>query len=229
MVGGAPPRQTPSKKAWKWLAFAVVVALLLLRLLFVELVVVRGNTMAPSVLHGDVLLVASRGDVELGSVVLVEHDGRTTLRRVLAGPGARIASTDGVLTLGDMPAEVRVDGTFAYRDPGEEQRRPRRQQRYVEHAGEIQNVILGDHIGAARPWLLDLPELEVPVGHVFVLCDNRRTCPLDERSGVVPLEWIQGVATHLLWTGDARLEEDQGSGGFRPLTSTGEGSEPPRK
>lgn len=227
VVGAAPRRRLPWKSGWKWAAAAAVVALLVFRLVFVELVVVRGNTMAPAVLDGDALLVATRGDVRVGRIVLIEFDGRTVLRRIVAGPGARVTSVDGVLAVDEVPMEVRVDGTFAYRDTGEAQRRPRRQQRYIERAGEVQHAILGDHVGAAHPWLLDLPELEVPRGHVFVLCDNRRTCPLDERSGVVPLEWIEGVATHVLWTGDARLEDDHGAGGFSPLTS--EGSTPPRK
>lgn len=231
VVGPAPRRRAPSKRRWRLAVVAGVAAVLLIRLVFLELVVVRGHTMAPAALDGDVLLVLRRADPKVGDVVLVEHQEHTVVRRVVAAPGDRVTAVDGVLTLDDVPLETRVDGTFAYREPGEAGR-PRRQQRYIERGPHGQHAVLGSHTGAARPWLLELPALEVPPGHVFVLCDNRRTCPLDERSGVVPLSWVQGVATHRVWAGDARAEPDPQGDGWRALASASEpeeGSEPPRK
>ncbi len=220
-IGAAPRRKLPSLRRWRWLVGALLFVALSLRLALLELVVVRGNTMAPVVLDGDVLLIKSRAEAKVGDVVLVEHEGRSVVRRVLATAGARITAIDGVLTVDEVPLETRVDGTFAYRDTGDEPR-PLRQQRFVERLGEgPQHEILGDHVGAARPWLFELPDLEVPSGYVFVLCDNRRTCPLDERSGVVPIDWIDGVASRRAWTGGARLSGERVQGAL--------GSTPPRK
>jgi signal peptidase I len=229
-VGPAPQRRSHSRSRWIWASVVALLMLLLLRFVYVELVVVRGHTMAPAALDGDVLLVARRATPEIGDVVLVEQDGKTVLRRVLAGPGTRVTAVDGVLTLDDVPVETRVDGTFTYLEPGPDGR-THRQQRYLEQGALHQHPILGNHVGAALPWLLELPDLEVPPGHVFVLCDNRRACPLDERSGVVDVDWLQGVATHRVWAGDTHAEEDSQSGGWKALTpsGSGEGPEPPRK
>ncbi len=227
VVGSAPRRQVPPRRVLKWLAAGVVFSLLLARLVLFEPIVVRGNTMAPIAADGDVLLVMSHPEPRAGDLVLVLHEGRAVLRRVLATPGQRVGSADGALTLDGIPLRTRVSGTFTYRDPN--LKAPRRQQRLTETMDvtdhqQLTWSILGDHVGAARPWALELPGLEVPDGHVFVLCDNRRTCPLDERSGVLPITWIKGVATHLFWHGGARADEGApppGYGGFAPLSAAG--------
>ncbi len=227
VVGPAPQRRLPSKGRWKWAVALAVLVLLVVRFVYMELVIVRGQTMAPAALDGDVLLVARRSTPRVGDLVLVEHDEQTVLRRILAGPGTRVTAVDGVLTLDDVPLETRVDGTFTYREPGGDGR-THRQHRYLEQGTNEQHPILGNHVGAARLWLLELPDLEVPPGHFFVLCDNRRSCPLDERSGVVAMDWLHGVVTHRVLAG---AEDDAQSGGWKALrpSESVEGAEPPRK
>ena len=177
--------------------------LLLVRLFLFELVIVRGNTMAPSILEGDVLLIQAQPEVALGDVVLIEQGERRVLRRVLASEGQRIASLDGLLLIDDLPLEVHVEEPFAYR----EAERTLRQQSFMEPLGpKLKHHILGDHLGSAKPWVMELPELTVPPGHLFLLCDNRRSCPLDKLSGVVPKAWISGRVKDLLWQGEARIQ-----------------------
>jgi signal peptidase I len=200
------------------------IALLVLRLAFVELVAVHGNTMAPAVLDGDVLLVMAQTKPTLGDVVLVDIGGQTVVRRVIGLAGHRIGSLAGVLTRDELPVATHVAGTFAWREVSEEQEAPQhRQHHFVEALTEDRlHRMLGDHVGAAKPWMLELPEVEVPPGALFVLCDNRRQCPLDERSGVVPTTAITGVVHSLLWYGDARVEPVAHRpfyGAFKPLAS----------
>jgi hypothetical protein len=80
--------------------------------------------------------------------------------------------------------------------------------------------VLGDHIGAGRPWRLAFEPVVVEPAFLFVLCDNRRACPPDERMGLVPASAVVGVAKRLLRAGDARVKPlrlDQGE--VVPLTA----------
>ncbi len=198
VIGPAPKRRLPIRGVVKWLIALVILGLIAVRLLLVELVQVRGNTMAPNVLEGD--------------VVLVQHGGRAVLRRVLAMPGDTVGTAEGVVLRNELPLETRTAGTFAYYEHhAGDAERPRRQQLFVERFDDgRRHAALGDHIGAAHPWSIELPALEVPSGHLFVLCDNRRTCPLDELAGVVPRAWVRGVVRYLMWYGDARVEPADG-------------------
>ncbi|MEZ4465031.1 MAG: signal peptidase I [bacterium] len=203
-IGPAPGRQRGPRHLWRWGLLLVIAGLLVARWFFVELVVVRGNTLAPTALDGDVLLVVRRAEPALGDVILLEHEGREVLRRVLALPGQMVGADEGVLTIDDLPLATRVVGTFAYREASDGDR-SRRQQHFVESLPDgRRHHVLGDHAGAARPWKFEVPRIEVPPGFLFVLCDNRRTCPDDDLTGLVPLEWSQGVARWLLRRGDAR-------------------------
>jgi signal peptidase I len=212
VIGPAPKRRLPIRGVVKWLIALVILGLIAVRLLLVELVQVRGNTMAPNVLEGDVLLVVRRATPQPGDVVLVQHGGRAVLRRVLAMPGDTVGTAEGVVLRNELPLETRTAGTFAYYEHhAGDAERPRRQQLFVERFDDgRRHAALGDHIGAAHPWSIELPALEVPSGHLFVLCDNRRTCPLDELAGVVPRAWVRGVVRYLMWYGDARVEPADG-------------------
>lgn len=201
---GPDPGRRRLKGWWRWALLAVVLALVGVRWFVAELVVVRGNTMAPTVLDGDVLLVMHQAEPGVGDVVLLALDGRVVLRRVLGVPGDRVSSIEGVLAVGGRPLPTRVLGSFAYREAADEGR-PRRQQHFSEVLPDgRRHEILGDHAGSARPWLFEVLPVEVPPGHLLVLCDNRRTCPPDELMGLVPRTYARGVARWLLVHGDAR-------------------------
>lgn len=220
LVIGPAPRRRLGGRFWGRLLFVLIVgAIVIARLFFWELVTVRGNTMAPAVVDGDVLLVRRGVPPQIGDVVVLRLDERVVLRRVIATAGDRIASDEGVLTINDLPLETRVEGAFGYQD-GEHQRR---QERFREALPDGRtHAILGDMIGAARPWLFEIPPIEVPAGHVFVICDNRRVCPLDELAGPVPMQWSEGVARHLMWYSDERLTPPEVQplyGAFEPLVS----------
>ncbi|MCB9549821.1 MAG: signal peptidase I [Myxococcales bacterium] len=226
-IGPVPGRPRRPRRLWRWALAAIVLGLLLARWFFVELVVVRGNTGAPTALEGDVLLVVRRAEPAQGDVVLLEHEGREVLRRVIALPGQTVGADEGVLTIDDVPLATRVVGTFAYRELSDGDR-ARRQQHFIESLPDgRRHHILGDHAGAARPWTFAVPRLEVPPGFLFVLCDNRRTCPDDDLVGLVPEGWSQGVARWLLRRGDARetaVEQAPFYGAWEWISSRAESS-----
>lgn len=232
VIGNAPRRRLPVKPVALIAGIGLVLALIVTRLVFFELVRVRGATMAPNALEGDVLLVASLGEPTLGSVVLVEQGEREVLRRVVGLPGDHMSTVDGVLVRNGVPLDTEAVGLFGWRaaEDGEAVARPHRQGLLIERFADGRaHYLLGDHDGAARPWRLELPEVQVPPGHVFVLCDNRRTCPLDEQSGPVALDRINGVARSVLWLGDARADppgEGLDYGAFTPLASEASDASP---
>lgn len=205
LVGATPRRRLPIRGLGTTLLVLAVLALILTRLVFLELVRVRGDTMAPALLDGDILLIASLGAPARGDVVLLEAGDRAVLRRVVGLPGEQIGALDGVLTIDGVPLETEATDIYRYRKDDAE--RPVRQTRALETLPDGQtHAILGDHDGAARPWRLDVPEVEVAPGQLFVLCDNRRTCPLDELAGVVPRAVVSGVVRAIVDPGDGRLE-----------------------
>ncbi len=207
-IGAAPKRRVRLGPIARGVLLSLAAGLLLARLFFVQIVQVEGNTMAPNILDGDGLVVFDRDRPGRGDVVLVELGDRAVLRRVLGLPGDRIGTASGVLVRDDLPLPTRVAGVFAWRSATDEgEGRPHRQQQLIEEIGPAQgHAVLGDYVGASRPWALDFATVEVPVGSLFVLCDNRRLCPVDELAGVVPLAAVQGVARSRLWLGDARAK-----------------------
>lgn len=220
LVIGPAPRRSLSRRVFvRLILIALIAAVVIARLFFWELIVVRGNTMAPAVTDGDVLLVRRGVTPTVGEVAVLRLADRVVLRRVIATAGQRVGTDEGVLTIDDLPLDTRVAGAFGYRD-GE---RPHRQERFDEALPDgRRHGILGDLIGAARPWIFELEPIEVPAGHVFVLCDNRRLCPIDELAGPVPLEWVEGTARDLMWYGEARLSTPEVQplyGAFEPLAS----------
>lgn len=240
---GPAPRHRPRRGRWlRWVLLALAVAIGVVRLGFFELVRVRGNHMAPTLLEGDVAAVSLRDRPRLGDVVLVEFGGRTVVRRVLGMPGDYLGALDGVLTRNGLPLETQVVGRFSHRDPGANAvpvgsgvvvpptdpdapgERPMRQ-RWLREVLDDQRAhgTLGDYSGSAVPWRLTLEPVQVPPGHLFVLCDNRPTCPGDETTGVVPLRLVRGVLRAAVWFGEARGPEagiTPGYGAFAPLAST---------
>lgn len=219
VIGPAPRRSLSGRVFWRLVFIGLIAAVVIARVFFWELVEVRGNTMAPAVVDGDILLVRRGVAPQVGDVAVLRLEDRVVLRRVIAVAGDRVGSDEGVLTVNDLPLDTRVAGAFGYRHDD----RARRHEHFREALpdGRVHGI-LGDLIGAARPWLFEIPPIEVPAGHVFVLCDNRRICPLDELAGPVPVQWAEGVARDLMWYGEGRLTTPEVQplyGAFVPLAS----------
>ena len=206
LIGPAAGLRLP----WRFLLRGVVgvtlMLALMLRVFVGQLVVVRGDLMAPLVHDGDVLIVRHARVPTVGDVVLIDlgDDKPARLRRVLARPGDQIGSRQGAFLRNGRAHGLTLVGPYVWSQTDPDGATARRQQLYTEDAPEGARAVLGDHLGAARPWRLHLPEVEVPPGMLFVLCDNRRECPADETAGLVPAIAVIGIADAFLWYGPAR-------------------------
>lgn len=233
VIGPATAHRFPWRFVLQAVGAALLITLLLIRFFLAEIVQVRGNTMAPAVTEGDVLLVRHSRQAGRGDIVLLDLGGQVVLRRVLGVPGDRLATQAGVLTLNELPVPTQVVGSFSYREPALRGVRTHRQQLSVETLEPGRFVrVLGDHVGAGRPWRFRIEPAEVTDGFLYVTCDNRRECPADERNGLVPSSAVVGVAQSLLWYGDARTTPPPPlQGATLPLTAGSlaplEGSAPP--
>jgi len=78
-------------------------AVLLLFGVFLGLAVVRGNSMMPSVKHGDKILFARRGSPVIGDVVLLHSQQEDFIKRVVALPGDVVDISRNRLTVNGMP------------------------------------------------------------------------------------------------------------------------------
>ena len=206
VIGPTTVRRFPWKTVLQIVGGALILALMAVRFFLVELVRVRGNYMAPTVMEGDFALVRHERTVGRGDVVVLDLGGQIVLRRVIGLPGDRVATQEGVFTLNELPVPTQVAGVFAWREPLLKGVRLFRQQLLVEELLPGRYVrTLGDHVGAGRPWTLEVPAVTVEADQFFVYCDNRRECPEDERRGIVPATAVVALAQSIAWYGDARV------------------------
>ncbi|MFN3197564.1 MAG: signal peptidase I [Bradymonadia bacterium] len=203
-----PPPQRGRKTARVFILLAII-GLVVARLFFFELVVIRGNTMAPTALDGDVVLIHRSRPPKLGDVVLIDtEEAGAVVRRILGSAGDVIQTEDGRLIRNGQPIEARKVGSFAYQELEEAEMPPRRQHFIREGAADaLLYHVLGDHVGNVRPWALNFEPITVPPGHVFILCDNRPICPDGPPGLAVPESAIVGVVGVPLWLGKARVDQ----------------------
>jgi len=210
LIGPSTSLQLPWRFMLRAALGVALLLLLLLRLLVGQLVLVRGDLMAPLIHDGDVLVVRHARVPAVGDVVLLDFgdDAPPRLRRVLAQSGDRIGTLNGAFVRNGQLAPLTLVGPYAWSHPeattGAQAPQQRKQLLYREEAPDGSRAVLGEHLGAAQPWRLSLPELEVPPGLLFVLCDNRRDCPTEETAGLVPAIAVVGIADAFVWHGDAR-------------------------
>jgi len=82
---------------------APATAVLLLFGVFFGLAVVQGNSMMPSVKHGDKLLFARLGGVRIGDIVLLHSQHDEYIKRVAAMPGDVVDIEDNRVIINGLP------------------------------------------------------------------------------------------------------------------------------
>jgi signal peptidase I len=181
-----------------WLVVLVVLLFIGLRLWLGSVVVVRGFTMAPAYLDGDVLLIQSEKEVQAGDVVVVAVDDEAVLRRVVALTGDKVGSESGALTRnGKSLVETSCQSVLI---PTDESRK-RARKCVVESSSDTHRYqVLTDYVAPDRPWSFRLSPTAVPAEQVFVLADDRRTAVSKDSSGLIAKSRILGVVNHRIWT-----------------------------
>lgn len=217
VIGDAPG--TRSRSRWPQVIIATALVSMALHAFVISLAEVQGDAMAPNVLEGDIVLVLHSKSPAVGDVVVVDGTPNPVLRRILGAAGDRISADGGRIVRNGEALESRSMGQFSFR----EGQRVLRQHLYWEALSVSSgHQVLSNYVSAPRSWNLQFDEQAVPEGHVFVYCDNRRRCPDDARSGVVPLSAVSGVAWGLMWYGEARVTSPPTRpllGAYSPLRS----------
>lgn len=101
------------------LAVVLFIVAAVMKLLFVDLVVVAHNGMAPTIVAGDEILVWRNARPEHGSIVLCRHpqqEGRLVLARVMAVEGSSIAMDRAQLMVGRTRVAQDLRGTVDFFD-----------------------------------------------------------------------------------------------------------------
>lgn len=166
------PVQRPAKSPLRETLETVVVALLIalvIRSFLVQLYVVDGESMFPTLHHGDRLLVNKigyrLGEPRVGEIVVVEDPQdprRQLIKRVIALGGETVEVRNHVVFIDGKPLEE------AYTNP------------------------VSVHFPDMRPQ-------QVPEGHLFVMGDNRGGSLDSRAMGPIPVNKVQGKAFFLFW------------------------------
>jgi hypothetical protein len=197
------------RRRWRWLrrllllVLVVLCGLTLTRCLFTSTVVVPDGSMYPTVAQSSELLFWTSRAVEAGDLVLLRLERGLVVRRVLAGPGSRVAQRrEGLVVDGEALARRAVgQHQWFHVDPqsidGPE---PSGTQLTCD---EVHETIAGRPVRLCVGSGSERPHDEIALGadEIYVRCDNREYCARRQaREGPVPLEWVEGRALFLMAT-----------------------------
>jgi signal peptidase I len=203
------------KRALLTLLLLVAVGATVAKLFLFEIPVVTGNDMAPTLQAGDRLL-AYRLDTTpaRGDLVLLEQpgDGGLLIRRVLGGPGDRVAVRDETPVVNGRPATRAPLREVTLSDLLDGQRKEIPMRLVEETLGDRGYLVLKD----PRRHSKDYAERELS-GAYFVLADNRNHGRDSRNFGPVPATKIRAVISRRLSAGPGSLLGEGPRKGWTPL------------
>jgi signal peptidase I len=156
-----------------------------------EAYVIPSDSMAPTILEGDYLLVTKLArSLERGRLAVHRREGRTFIKRIMGVPGDTLQMRDGVLIVNGQ----RIAEPYA--------RQAADDPRWPEFAWQDAFVIPSVDRATYRPTLGNWGPLLVPAGSYFMLGDNRGDS-LDSRFlGFIPVESIVGRPMSIYFSRD---------------------------
>jgi len=162
-----------------WVGGVLLVIGGVLRIFFVTPISVGYDSMAPTFLAGEKVLLWRDGAIEMGDIVVCENPsspGSMVFGRVL-GKGGMTLGTDerGVFSVADTQVDIDWEGTTEFYD--NDANRQVSVRRGVETVGNTEHQVFVMETSEFR-----LRETDVPAGKLFLLGDNRSSRNHDSRS-----------------------------------------------
>jgi signal peptidase I len=208
---------TKPKKNLLVILFVILMPILFIPTIFMEFMKpyhIPAGSMIPTILIGDNLFVSKtaykNSQPKLGDVAVfrsVVKPDTDFIKRVIGAPGDRIQMKEGILYINDVPCPVEPAGEYeTVNDDGTVSKVPQ----YIETLpnGLKHPILKQVPFGTAR--MDNTPVYEVPIGHYFVMGDNRDASN-DSRVqgliGYIPLKNFVGRASFIYFS----------TGGHSPL------------
>jgi signal peptidase I len=163
---------------------APLCAALALRAFAFEPFEVVSDSMLPTLVSGDRLLVNKLAAPRRGDVVVFERGSEHFVKRVVGLPGERVEVRGPHLRVNGVEADAWPTGTLRFDGAGRTLGGER------ERLGEVEHDVLDDLAAGRRAGVF-----EVPPDHYFVLGDNRDHSADSRDYGAIASAEIIGVAT----------------------------------
>ena len=202
----------PKLVQWSIELFPVLLLVLVFRGFIFEPFRVPSNSMMPTLLTGDFILVnkfdygfrlpisnsklvefskPNRGDVIVFRYPNYEknpgYSGVDFIKRIVAGPGDVISYKNDQLTINDNSMDIKIIGPYIGVDSGKPMNNYKLVQEFID---SMPHEILLNPKGYSK----ELPEITIPEGHYFVMGDNRAHSSDSRFWGFVPEDYIIGRA-----------------------------------
>ena len=202
----------PKLVQWSIELFPVLLLVLVFRGFIFEPFRVPSNSMMPTLLTGDFILVnkfdygfrlpisnsklvefskPNRGDVIVFRYPNYEknpgYSGVDFIKRIVAGPGDVISYKNDQLTINDNSMDIKIIGPYIGVDSGKPMNNYKLVQEFID---SMPHEILLNPKGHSK----ELPEITIPEGHYFVMGDNRAHSSDSRFWGFVPEDYILGRA-----------------------------------
>ena len=202
----------PKLVQWSIELFPVLLLVLVFRGFIFEPFRVPSNSMMPTLLTGDFILVnkfdygfrlpisnsklvefskPNRGDVIVFRYPNYEknpgYSGVDFIKRIVAGPGDVISYKNDQLTINDNSMDIKIIGPYIGVDSGKPMNNYKLAQEFIN---SMPHEILLNPKGYSK----ELPEITIPEGHYFVMGDNRAHSSDSRFWGFVPEDYILGRA-----------------------------------
>jgi len=212
---GLAAEERPAVVEYARSLFPVILVVFLIRSFVVEPFKIPSGSMRPTLQVGDFILVnkfeyglriplagwkiTGGEDPQRGDVIVFQYpknEGVDYIKRIVAGPGDRIAFRDHTLFVNGEAVPKTNQGPYSYRSKGGETVRAGR---YLERTDHHQYEVLYSRNRDGRSLM---EPVEVPTGSYFVMGDNRDHSNDSRYWGFVPAENILGRAFVIWWSWD---------------------------
>ncbi len=166
-------------KAAAWLGAIALVVAGVMRIFFLDLVVVGHNGMAPTLLAGEEVLMWRGTEAEMGEIVICQNPqtpGQMVMGRVVAREGMTIKDERGDLWVsGTIPTLDWEGGTKTFFDLDVNQE-------IVVKFGTEELGNTNHEFFIQERYTFRVRETEVPSGHIYILGDHRSRPDHDSRT-----------------------------------------------